>query len=102
MREYELFLILLAEKVYTAKGLRDASDFHAWLLAPIAEGSTGHFTGRILRRTGLGLQTGRHRPRPSLGPFFLRCRAAVAPNASPGWPTASPRRCLRAAARHKA
>jgi hypothetical protein len=33
MREYELFLRLLAEKVYTAKGLRDASDFHAWLLA---------------------------------------------------------------------
>jgi hypothetical protein len=33
MREYELFLRLLADKVYTAKGLRDASDFSAWLLA---------------------------------------------------------------------
>jgi hypothetical protein len=32
MREYELFLRLLAEKVYTAHGLRDASDFHAWLI----------------------------------------------------------------------
>jgi hypothetical protein len=32
MREYELFLRLLAERVYTAKGLHDASDFHAWLL----------------------------------------------------------------------
>jgi hypothetical protein len=36
MREYELFLRLLAERVYTARlstgRLRDASDFHAWLL----------------------------------------------------------------------
>lgn len=32
MREYELFLRLLAERVYTARGLRDASDFHAWLI----------------------------------------------------------------------
>jgi hypothetical protein len=32
MREYELFLKLLAERVYTAPSLRDASDFHAWLL----------------------------------------------------------------------
>jgi hypothetical protein len=32
MKEYELFLRLLAERVYTAKGLRDASDFHAWLM----------------------------------------------------------------------
>jgi hypothetical protein len=36
MREYELLLRLLAERVYTARlstgRLRDASDFHPWLL----------------------------------------------------------------------
>jgi hypothetical protein len=46
MREYSLFLQLLAEQVYTAtlkRGLRvrDASDFHEWLLeaSEKAEGS---------------------------------------------------------------
>jgi hypothetical protein len=37
MREYELFLRLLAEKVYTARlsngsSLQDLTDFHIWLV----------------------------------------------------------------------
>ncbi len=46
MRKYSLFLRLLAEQVYTATlrgglGVRDASDFHEWLLeaSEKAEGS---------------------------------------------------------------
>jgi hypothetical protein len=45
VREYYLFLILLAERMYTAKlstgQIRDAADFHAWLveLSEIAERS---------------------------------------------------------------
>jgi hypothetical protein len=43
VREYYLFLKILAERIYTARlstgQLRDASDFHAWLveLSEIAE-----------------------------------------------------------------
>jgi hypothetical protein len=45
MREYALFVRLLAERIYTAKlstgPIRDAADFHAWLveLSEIAERS---------------------------------------------------------------
>jgi hypothetical protein len=31
VRDFQLLLWLLAERVYTARSLRDASDFHAWL-----------------------------------------------------------------------
>jgi hypothetical protein len=55
MREYSLFVKLLAERMYTAKlstgRIRDASDFHAWLIevSEIAErsGSLEEFFERI-------------------------------------------------------
>ena len=61
MSEYELFLRLLAERVYTDKGLGDASDFHTWLLelskkAAEATTLTEFFAGwiRVANRKNIG------------------------------------------------